>query len=375
MQFFIQIGGQGALWLNEFSRYYGEPSMKKFYDTVIDTIESEISKFAEFREFYSDFQPQKWLEKSYSLPNEVYFSRALVSMAMIQATQLAHFEYIRVHGVESKSLLEKTVGITGHSQGIVTATFIALALDGEDYYKGIADYTRYLLHLSYQSQLVHPAIYASEEESAKSASLNSANPEPMVAVLGGEHLVVEGLVNKLNKSLTEEEQICVGLYNSSTNRVLSGLRSSLIKFNKLVKKEIDGKELKYIYLRSSSPFHSPVMKKAIIPFTEQLSKIDFLYQGSDLKVPVYSFSDGRNMQDDASLGESLCAEIITNTLHWKYAIKTLIEPNDIDTVIDLGPSKVSHRLSEEILKFHQKKYNFYVLSNTKSQNDLIKVLK
>ena len=162
--------------------------MKKFYDTIFATIESEITKFDEFKELYSTFQPRKWLEKPDTLPNEVYFSRAPVSMAMIQATQLAHFEYIRVNGVESKFLLEKTVGITGHSQGLVTATLLALALEGEDYYKGIADYTRYLIHLSYQSQLLHPVIYASEQENEKSVILGSKTPEPMVAILGGKHL-------------------------------------------------------------------------------------------------------------------------------------------------------------------------------------------
>ena len=81
------------------------------------------------------------------------------------------------------------------------------------------------------------------------------------------------------------------------------------------------------------------MKNTFAPFSEQLPKIHFSYQGSDLKVPVYSFSDGRNMQNDTSLGETLCVELMTNVLNWERAITTLIEPNDIDAVIDLGPKQ------------------------------------
>ncbi len=375
MKYFIQIGGHGTPWLKEFARYYANSKMRRFYDTIVNVVESEIPKFETFQDFYSNFQLRKWLEDPQSIPDEVYLSRAPIAMPMIQATQLAHFESIRISEVSSTKLLESTIAITGHSQGLVTATLIALGLEGDEYYKALEDYTRYLMHLSYQAQRIHPNIYSTPSENKKSSLLGSKNPEPMVAVLGSQHSNIENLVDKLNKSLDDEEQIYISLYNSPTNRILSGIRPSLIKFNQLIQDQIEAKAIKYVYLRSSSPFHSPCMKNIFSIFCDLLPSLHFAYRGSDLKIPVYSFSDGRNMQKDGDLGELLCKELMNNILNWNLAIRPLIKTDDADAVIDLGLGKVTHRLTDEILKTHGKELKFYVLSNLKFQDELIQILK
>ena len=371
MNSFIQIGGQGAPWFKEFSRYYADPKMKRFYDTVIETIESELPQLEKFQELYTDLQLRKWLEKSQELPGGGYLSRTLVSMPMIQAAQLAHLEYILVNGVSMKSLLNRSAGVIGHSQGLVTATLLAQGLEGDEYYKGVENYTRYLLHLSYQSQLPLPDVYPTEEECVASRALGSKDPEPMAAVLGGEHSDAEDLLRNFNQSLPENKQVCVSLYNSPSNRILSGARASLIKFNESIKKQIKENKFDYVYIRSSCPFHSFYLQSTYETFEDVLSRIDFPYKGSDLKLPVYSFSDGRNMQSDGPLGQILCKELTVNVLRWDLALQPLALSNDVDTVIDLGPGRAISRLTSGALKARGASPYFYELSNAKPQNELL----
>ena len=58
------------------------------------------------------------------------------------------------------------------------------------------------------------------------------------------------------------------------------------------------------------------------PFEKDIARLKFSYPGSALKVPVYSFFDARNMQDDAG----------------------------ITHVLDMGPGKTSQRLTQDTLK-------------------------
>lgn len=60
--------------------------------------------------------------------------------------------------------------------------------------------------------------------------------------------------------------------------------------------------MKFVYLRTTAPFHSPHMEDTNKTIPSDMERIGFNFKGSDLKIPVYSIFDGRNMQSDSELG-------------------------------------------------------------------------
>lgn len=98
-----------------------------------------------------------------------------------------------------------------------------------------------------------------------------------------------------------------------------------------------------------------------------MERIGFDFKGSDLKVPVYSIFDGRNMQSDAGIGLPLFREMLIKTLHWDKAVKPFVTTANV-TGIDFGPSIVSQKLTQANMGTSENK--IYAVSSPKD----IKVL-
>ena len=344
--------------------------MAEFYGVISNVFEEEISKINSFPDYFGQYNVKKWLNGHESLPEDSFFSRSIVSMPMIQATQFSHLEFLRVSGVDLNKILENSIGATGHSQGLVTVSMMALGLKGDDYYEALENYTRFLIFLSLRSQEVFPHLTPSIDEIQMSKDLENNEPEPMAAVLGQDYQFVEEAVEEINASLPSSDKVYVSLYNTPRNQILSGTRKSLIRFNEKIFSEIKEKKLRYVYLESSVPFHCPLIKASIEIFEEDLKKITFPYSGKDLKIPVYSFSDGRNMQNDTNLGSELCKEIVIRPLYWGKSLSPLKEAQ-VDAILDFGPARVSQRLSKDMLKSMGMDIPIIGLSDRKEQKKFL----
>ena len=374
MKFFIQFGGQGAPWFKEFARYHEKPKMSDFYNIVIKVFEDEISKIQSFRDYYDLYNIRQWLNDHEKFSSSSFFSRCIISMPMIQVVQLAHLEFLRVNGGDLNKILENSIGATGHSQGLVTASMMALGLDGDDYYQALEDYSRFLIYVSLRSQEIFPYLTPTIDEIQMSQDIGNRKPEPMVAVLEKNHQFVEEILGELNLSLPNPEKIYVSLYNTPVNRILSGMRKSLIRFNEKILLEIKEKKLKYIYVKSSVPFHCPLLRDTVDIFQEDLKRINFSYTGKDLKIPVYSFFDGRNMQNDTNLGLELCKELMTRPVYWNKSLR-ILKTTPVDAILDFGPANVSQRLSQDTLMSMGLNIPIMALSDPKEQKELLKKIK
>ena len=346
----VQFGGQGAPWFKELATYLEDANMKHFYSVVIDAIEEECSRTNISHILSQKFPLAKWMQEPDSLPDNIYLSKAAISLPMIQATQLAHIEYLHVNKLIERQELYKRVNCSiGHSQGLLAATLFAMYLEGDEYYKAIASYIKYLFYVGVKAQEVSTSTYPTEQERQDSAELGAPEPAPMAAILNQDSNQVQTLLNKINKDLPEKEQIYISLINSPTNCIISSSRASLIKFHKMVMPQLKNKELKYIYLHTSCPFHSEMLEEVKQPFEEAIEHIDFHYTGSMLKVPVYSFFDGRNMQEDKDLRFILYKELLIRRLNWANSLKPVIKLGTT-TFLDFGPGKTSQRLTMDTCK-------------------------
>ena len=345
-KFFLQFGGQGAPYLKEMQKLYAEASMKPFFDVAISAIEAAAQMVTGTVAHPEKVDFRKWLTEPDHAPSDDAMSIAGISLGLIAATQFAHYEYLHQQGFSRADMLKATVASSGHSQGLITASFTALGLEGKAHYDAIYKYIQYLFLMGVRAQEVFPAIHASADETAKSEALGAKGPAPMVAVLGESHATIEAWVKEFNGAA---KKLFVSLYNTPNNRIISGARADLIAFHERYKAEFEAKQIKFVYLRSTCPFHCELMIPILEKFKPDLAKIGFDFKGSDLKFPVYSFWDGANLQQEGDLGMRMTDDLMVKTLYWEKSMLPVKNDKSITAILDFGPGKTSQRLSMDTL--------------------------
>ncbi|MDH5720187.1 MAG: hypothetical protein OEZ13_06130 [Spirochaetia bacterium] len=352
ISFFIQFGGQGAFWYKEFLKYLENPAMKPFYEAVINGIKEGLGYIKSSEALLHGFELEKWINDPDSLPDEEYLYSAPISLPMIQAAQFAHYENFRLKGYNKDSFVEYSKGASGHSQGLISASFPIYDMPEEEYYETIKSYTIYLFLMGLRAQETQPGNLATSLEKERADSLGLTNPAPMAALLGSNHKQVEKLTDNFNETVAKDEKIYVSLYNTPENRIISGPRGSLLDFYEKYKEMLEESKIDFIFLKTSCPFHCDHMLPIREVFNSDMKNIGFELFGSKLKLPLYSFFDGRNMQKDEKLAMTFCDELMIKPLFWEKGILRVIKENEITHIIDFGPGKTSQRLSADILKSH-----------------------
>ena len=169
--------------------------------------------------------------------------------------------------------------------------------------------------------------------------------------LGSDHATVAKMVEQVNAELPAERQIYISLYNSPSNRILSSYRSSLLAFQEKYHEKISQKEIKFIYLQTTAPFHCPLMKPILELMSDEIQHIGFQIDAAQIKRPVFSFYDQKNYQelksDDIPL--RLCRDFMLHTMHWDKALQPAAHDDTVTHILDFGPAKTSQRLSVDTL--------------------------
>ncbi len=88
------------------------------------------------------------------------------------------------------------------------------------------------------------------------------------------------------------------------------------------------------------------------PLEKELKRFRFSYYGKDLKKPVFSFTDDKNLQNDKeNLGIRLYRDTMINSMDWLVPMKRVKESLNITHGLDFGPGKISQGISTNSLKF------------------------
>lgn len=349
-KFFLQFGGQGSPYLKEVSKLYKEePLLKEFFEVAFATlnkIESDVGKsdilIAEGLDLKS------WIENPETAPSDDYQIRGSVSVAMIFITQAANYHLMTLKGFPVDKFTAATAGVTGHSQGIIGAALAAVAKEGKDFYTTFAEFLLFTFYLGYRAQEKYSIFEVEKSILDGNAEIGDKNPAPMVAVIGYSKDELESRVDAANKdlSLTGQDKLNISLYNTPDSMIISAKPSSLFAFRKKYKSEMDERKAKFVYLRTTAPFHCPFMEGTWEKFEVDLkTKVQFPYTVADLKLPLYSIFDGRAIGSSENLAEVLFKEIVIKPLHWDKAVGSLFTNSDIATVIDCGPSVVTAKLT------------------------------
>jgi malonyl CoA-acyl carrier protein transacylase len=349
---FLQFGGQGAPYLKEITKLYkDEPLLKEYFETVFSLLSEFESSFPKSDSRYTfGFDLKSWMDSPESAPSEDYLIRGSISVPMIFLTQVGHYHLMCLKGYPSSELLSQTSGITGHSQGILAATLASLGFEGKDFYSQFKDYFKFVFYLAFHAQGAFLEFELPATVAEGNVANGDKNPAPMVAIIGYNREELEDRVNRANKDLglTGIEMVHISLYNTPDSMIVSGHPSSLLKFRSKYKAEMDEAKKKFVYLRTTAPFHCPAMENSWPGFLKDFndSKFIFNYKASDLKVPVYSIFDGEDIRNKpVPLIEVLYKDIVIRPLYWDKAVGTLFTDTSIGYCLDFGPSVVSSKLT------------------------------
>ncbi|TGK50575.1 ACP S-malonyltransferase [Leptospira kanakyensis] len=352
-KFFLQFGGQGSPYLKELVKLYAEPELKEFFETSFKTIAEIAARDGKSPLLNEGFDFKSWIENPDGAPSEDYLARAPISVPGIFMTQIANYVLVSKRGYPTVELIKATGAVSGHSQGVIASALVGLGKDGADFLKAYSDFLKFVFYLGFNGQKVYPNFVVSEEVVKENEANGDKNPAPMVAVIGYTKDELEERVKKTNDSLglKGQDTVFISLYNTPDSMILSALPSSLLAFRKQWKAEMDEKKFKFVYLKTTAPFHCPFMETSLDKFNaEDASVVPFPYTGADLKVPVYSIYDGHNLQKDGNLRDILFKMVLIEPLYWDLAIAPIFNDSAINTIIDFGPSVVSQRLTGGHLK-------------------------
>lgn len=365
---FLQFGGQGSPWLKELSKLYAEPALSQFFEVTFQTLEKEYNRSKSHPYYTHGLDLKSWLASPDTAPAEEYLSSAVVSVSAIFITQVANYHFLTLNGYSTKELIATAVGTTGHSQGIIGATLIALGKEGDEFLKAYSDFLSYIFYFGLRAQQSYPTLVVPDDIIAKNLENGDKNPAPMVAVIGYSREELEERVGRANQvlGLRGKETVYISLFNTPDSMILSALPSSLLKFRTFFKPEMDERKCKFVYLRTSAPFHCPFMNESWGIFEkEDVPYLHFPYSGSDLKIPVYSIYTGENLQSESNLRDRLFKTVLIEPLHWDKAVKVVLENPAVSTILDFGPSSVAQKLTGGHLKALNLEKASYCLSSPK----------
>ncbi|MCZ8341396.1 MAG: ACP S-malonyltransferase [Leptospira sp.] len=375
-KFFLQFGGQGSPYLKELAKLYAEPELKEFFETSFKTLSEIEARDGKSPLLNEGLNFKAWVENPDSAPSEDYLARAPISVPGIFMTQIANYVLVSKKGYPTAELIKATGAVSGHSQGVIASALVGLGKDGQEFLKAYSDFLKFVFYLGFCGQKVYPNFTVSQDIVSENEANGDKNPSPMAAVIGYTKDELEDRVKQTNESLglKGQDTVYISLYNTPDSMILSALPSSLLAFRKKWKAEMDEKKCKFVYLKTTAPFHCPFMESSLPKFlAEDASVVPFPYNGSDLKVPVYSIYDGHNLQKDGNLRDILFKMVLIEPLYWDLAIAPVLKDSNIQTIIDFGPSVVSQRLTGGHLKAQNIEKQSLCASNAKELKLILEV--
>lgn len=368
---FSIFGGQGVAWLPElrtiFHTYVFTQSLIEEVAVVLQELIKDPSVASHFRH---GLDLMGWLKESdpqsANLPNSFYLQSSPISFPLIGLTQLMqYYATLCIWNKEPFEIFPSFKGTTGHSQGIVAAVVFSLSKTRSELKENIIKGVKLLFWLGVRMQQVvpfRPTVSRTEilEESKKHGNLN---PTPMLAVFHLTPSLVEKYVGVVNQSTslskTPEKLIEVAIKNSRTAVVVVGHPESLHtlamllhrtetpKHQKLDQSRVPfskrKKEFTLKYLDVSVPFHSKIHLQTAVPLVLedlQTSK-DIDFKASDLQVPVYCTSQGKDLKTSSNLVEELVNLICVEYVDWIKATSKASLTEGVTHIIDFGPGQTS----------------------------------
>jgi [acyl-carrier-protein] S-malonyltransferase len=168
-----------------------------------------------------------------------------------------------------------------------------------------------------------------------SRNLDSATGNPgMAAVIGLDY-------DGVKKALSGLEGVYLANYNSPTQIVVSGTFDGLERAEPVFE---EAGARRFIPLKVSGPFHSPLLEEARAGLEEELAKYEF----SDPTIPVFANVTGQRIESGTQAKE-LCVKQVVSSVRWVDEINSILSAG-FDRFVEAGPGTVLAGLLKKISK-------------------------
>ena len=167
-------------------------------------------------------------------------------------------------------------------------------------------------------------------EEASRRQDTAAGPAGMAAVVGLTYEEVVRVVEDLRKG-DDSLALYPALRNAPTQTVVSGTAEALQAAEAAFE---EAGAMNYVVLKTSGPFHSPLMQEAARRLEEELEA----YRFSDPVKPLYSNVTGGSVNDAAEI-KRLCARQLISPVRWTD-VEQSVWNDGYDQFLEVGPGKV-----------------------------------
>lgn len=352
-KFFLQFGGQGTSYLRQLKDLYTKwPQTHEYFETAFEAIAKTMSRpdVQETRHIFFPygFDLKKWILGE-DIPSLEYLTSAPLSFPSNQITQLAYYYLLDVEGFDMAEVLDHSVAVTGHSQGLQAAVAIALGKHKQDFLEVLSNFVQWFGVAGFLLQRAYGIAIMDDAIKEISYQLDRQLPTAMVTISGMSLEQLKELVTNFNET-QDIAPLTISLHNGPQLFVLCGHAADLFLFRKHYHSLWQEKNWSWSYLDVSAPFHRDDFFQFALPqlMNDEVSKL-FPYSGKDLVLPVISFYDGKNLQEHGELNLLLTKTMALMPLYWSKAIAPLFHDSTITHILDFGPGKISSMLTKSLL--------------------------
>jgi malonyl CoA-acyl carrier protein transacylase len=221
------------------------------------------------------------------------------------------------------------VAAIGHSMGLLGATIAALGVITRRQYTAICH--DFIVMTTLTLIRCHQL-----------ARRQAGQAAPMAAVLG---MSAEEL-----RELLTGTPVHLALTNSRRSHVLAGDPASLADFRARHARRLAPPGVRWAYLRSTAPFHTPLLAPAVRAALEDRHLMAHSYTGDQLIMPVYVADAPVNLQHRGDLVPDVLGYAVSRPLDWPGTVRAAIEDCRPDQVVDLGPGPSARLFTRETLR-------------------------
>lgn len=358
------FGGQGSnnfdclKDLVELNKTYG-PTLTSLIQTAARTL-SELASEPHSSGFHENFgfNLQEWLVDPASAPGREYLALAPISFPMNTLLSLAYYcVACRALGANPGQLRSSLHSVVGHSQGLFAAAAVAKSDSWHTFYEASDMALRISFWVGLESHHAAPPSNISAAAARDCIDQGEGQPSSMLSISGLNRLDLGLLVDRVNKSLTEEgDLVHLALVNSRDKFVLAGsprsLRAVCVQLREIkANRTLDQTRILFHrrkpnvevhFLPISAPYHSLYLDKVDVEVTEVLSSISL--SGHDLGIPLYHTHSGRNLQEWQSedVLKVLIRAVTVDMVDWPMTCRNL----DVTHLLDFGPGQIGSLTNE-----------------------------
>lgn len=268
------------------------------------------------------------------------------NMPLIAIVQLTNFLLLCSRADEPPhQVISHLTGVLGHSQGVITAAFLATVKSKESFFLRANDAITLLYHMGYEVRQAwqdHPTAFASRATFADSASRGLGRPSPMLSISRMSRNELECAIDVVNGECSDTMRIAIALRNSRNSFVVSGPPDCLYRLVQHLQfsqehlsqrgLKLPRKEVVCQFLATAAPFHSILLDGTVSRIRARVETMQL--SAVDMCTDVVGLSE--ICQKDEDLIEGLISSVVRVPLDWYASLAGLQKPA---CLIDLGPGR------------------------------------